>query len=322
MNAIRFAATAAFLAVTILPAAAQTNYPQKNIRLIFPFPAGNDIVARIFADKLAEAFGKPVIVDNVVGAGGNIAADRTSKAAPDGYTLAVLTSSNITINGSLYKKLPYDPVKDLVPITQIYGFSNTLAVANELPVKSVTDVVALARAQPGKLSFGHPGLGTPSHLFGEILKSMAHIDIQGVPYRGTQQMLTDLVGGQVTATFIASSSVFPFVRDGKMRGVAVTFRTRTPADLGLPTMEEAGFPGFEVLIWFGLFAPAGTPAAIIEKLNREATRILALPDIRTRLNDVGNVPLSNTPAEFAALIKAETPFWARVIKDADIKQIE
>jgi tripartite-type tricarboxylate transporter receptor subunit TctC len=322
MKAIRFAALAAIVSLTAVPVGAQTSYPEKNIRMIFGFTPGNDIGARILADKLTDALGKPVVVDNVTGGGGNIAADRTAKAPPDGYTIGMLPNANITINVSLYKKLGYDPVRDLIPVTQIYGYANLLLVNNDVPARTVAELVALARAQPSKLTFGHNGAGTTSHLSGEIFKSMAHIGIQDIPYRGPAPILTDLLSGQITMTFNSPSTSLPLVREGKVRALAVTSRTRAPFAPNLPTMEESGFRGFEANVWFGLFVPARTPSSIVEKLNREAVKIMELPDVRKRFHDIGYVTLGNSPAEFAELIKAETPFWARVIKDASVAPIE
>src|SRR5262245_61667154 len=211
MGSIRFGSIAGFLVAGIVSAGAQTNYPEKSIRLLYGFPAGNDVVARIFADKLAEALSKPVIVENITGADGNIAADRTAKAAPDGYTVGVLTGANITINATLHKKLPYDPVKDLIPVSLIFGYPNVLLINNEVPAKTVKELVALARAQPGQLTFGHNGAGTTSHLSAEIFKSMAAIDIQDVPYRGPSPVLTDLVSARITMTFNAPGPTMPLV---------------------------------------------------------------------------------------------------------------
>jgi tripartite-type tricarboxylate transporter receptor subunit TctC len=311
-----------FLVAGIVSASAQTNYPEKSIRLLYGFPAGNDLVTRIFADKLAEALGKPVVVDNVTGAGGNIAADRTAKAAPDGYTIGVLIGANITINPTLYKKLPYDPVKDLIPVSLIFEYPSLLVINNEVRAKDVKELVGLARAQPGQLTFGHAGVGTPAHLAGEIFRSMAHIDIQDVPYRGPSPTLTDLVGARITMGFLTPSVTLPLVREGKVRALAVTSRTRAPFAPELPNMGESGFPGFDVTTWFGLFAPAGTPAPIIERLNRETVRIVSSPEVQKRILDLGQVPRSSSPNEFVELIKAETPYWASVIKQAGIKQIE
>jgi tripartite-type tricarboxylate transporter receptor subunit TctC len=321
MKPIRFAFVAVALVAGMSASAAQSNYPEKSIRLIYGFPAGSDTVTRIFADKFAEALGKPVIVDNVSGAAGNIAADRTAKAAPDGYTIGMLTGANITINAAL-QKLPYDPVKDLVPVSLIFGYPNVLLVSNDVPAKNVGELVALARAHPGKLTYGHNGVGTTTHLSAELFKTMAHIDVQDVPYRGPTLVVSDMMSGLITISFNAPGPLLPLVRDNKIRALAVTSRSRAPFAPELPTMEESGFAGFDITVWFGLFVPAGTPPAIIEVLNREAVAIMSAPDMRKRVVDLGDVPLSSTPREFAELIRAEKPFWTRVIRDAGIKPIE
>jgi tripartite-type tricarboxylate transporter receptor subunit TctC len=322
MGSTRLGSIVGFLVTGIVSAGAQTNYPEKSIRLLYGFPAGSDIVARLFADKLAETFSKPVIVENITGAAGNIAADRTARAAPDGYTIGVLTGANITINATLYKKLPYDPVKDLIPVSLIYEYPNVLLINNEVPAKNVKELVALARAQPGRLTFGHNGAGTTTHLSAEIFKSMAAIDIQDVPYRGLPSVLTDLVTARITMTFQSPGLTLPLVSEGKLRALAVTSRTRAPFAPELPSMEESGFPGYEVMVWFGLFVPAGTAAPIVEKLNRETVKIVSSQEVQRKLLDLGQVPRSSTPIEFVELIKTETPFWASVIKKAGIKQIE
>ncbi len=290
--------------------------------MLFGFAPGVDTVARLLADKLGDALGKPVIVENVMGASGNIAADRVAKAAPDGYTVGMLPAANIVVNGSLYKKLPYDPAKDLAPVTQVYGYPNVLVVNNDLPVRSVQELVALARASPGKLTFGHAGLGTSLHLAGEIFKSMARIDIQDVPYRGSSLIATDLMGGRITMSFIPPTATLSLIREGRIRALAVTSLQRAAFVADVPTMDESGFRGFDVTAWFGLFVPAGTPAAIIEKLHRETVKIMALPDVHDKLHAIGILPLGNTPTEFADVIKTETPYWAHVIKDAGIRPIE
>jgi tripartite-type tricarboxylate transporter receptor subunit TctC len=322
MRSIRFAVCAVLALAGTVPAGAQANYPEGSIRLIYGFSAGTDTMTRMVADKLAAALGKPVVVDNVTGAGGNIAADRTAKANPDGYTIGMLTGANITINVSLYNKLPFDPVKDLAPITQAFGYPNMLVVNNDVPAKSVAELVALARTRPGTLTFGHSGIGTTQHLSGEVFKTMAGINIQGVPYRGPPQIVTDLLSGQLTMSFNTPLAVLPLTQEGKLRALAVTSRNRVAFVAHLPTMEESGFPGFETTVWFGLFAPARTPKSIIDRLNRESVKITALPEMRKKLDDFGYVPLGNTPEQFAELIKTETPYWARVIKDAGIKPID
>jgi tripartite-type tricarboxylate transporter receptor subunit TctC len=322
MTLIRWAAVAAFACALSGPGTAQSSFPERNIRLLFGFSAGVDVQTRLVADRLSEVLGKPVIIENVTGAAGNIAADRTAKASPDGYTIAMLGNANIVINASLYNRLPFDPVRDFAPIIQVYAYPNIVVVNNDVAVSNVGELVELARARPGKLTFGHTGPGSTQHLSGELLKSMARIDVQQVPFRGSPQVATDLIGGQITMGFINPSIGLSLVREGKIRALAVTSLSRAPFAPDLPTMEEAGFPGFDVTAWFGLFAPAGTPRPIIERINTETAKILALPDIRKKFYDLGVVPVSNTPEEFAKVIAVETAYWARIVKDASIAKIE
>jgi tripartite-type tricarboxylate transporter receptor subunit TctC len=302
-------------------AAAQANYPDKPIRLMVGFVAGGpaDLIARTVGDKLSEAWGKPVLIENVAGAGGNMATDRVAKSAPDGYTLLLGTTGPFIVHSSLYAKLPFDPVKDFAPITQLCFTPNILVVNNDVPAKSVKELVALARAQPGTLTFASAGVGTTQHLAGELFKNMARLDIQHVPYRGIAAVMPDLLGGRVTMVFSSPTTALPLVREGKIRALAVTSLKRAAAAPELPTMDEAGFPGFDATAWFALVAPAGTPPPIIDKLQREAARILALPDVRKKFDELGMVPIGNTPAEFAAAMKAEIPQWDKLIKAAGIK---
>jgi tripartite-type tricarboxylate transporter receptor subunit TctC len=304
-------------------APAQT-YPDKPIRILVGFAAGGpaDISARLLADRFAEAWGQPVVVENVTGAAGNLATDRVAKAAPDGHTLLLAASATIVTNPSLYQKLPFDPVKDLAPITQICFTPNILAVPTDVPAKSVTELVAFVRARPGALTYGSAGVGTSQHLAGELFKTLAGIDIQHVPYRGIAAVMPDLLGGRLTMAFGNISAILPLVRDGKLRALAVSSPRRSASVPDLPTMIEAGFAGFDATAWFALMAPAGTPAAIIEKLHRETVRVLALSEVRKRFDTLGMEPVGNTPAEFAAEIARETPQWAKVIRDAGIKPAE
>jgi tripartite-type tricarboxylate transporter receptor subunit TctC len=322
MRSITVAAACVFIASSAVSVVAQTSYPDRNIRLLYGFPPGNDLVARIYAEKLGESLGKPVIVENLTGAGGNIAADRTAKAWPDGYTIGLLPSANIIINTIVYRKLPYDPVNDLIPVTQIFGYPNLLLVNNEVPATTVQELVTLARKQPGSLSYGHNGLGTTTHLAAELFKLMGQVQIQEVPYRGPSPVVTDMISGRITMTFNAPGPLLPLVRERKIRPLAVTSRSRAPFAPDLPTMEESGFAGFDFVVWFGVFVPAKTPSFIVEKLNRESAKIMDSPDMVKRLSDLGNVPLKSSPAEFAALIKAEKPFWARIVRDAGVEPIE
>jgi tripartite-type tricarboxylate transporter receptor subunit TctC len=304
------------------PAIAETNYPERSIRLLFGFPAGADAGVRVIAEKLAESLGRSVIVENVTGAAGNIAADRTASAAPDGATVGMLTGANIVIRPLLHRKLPYDPHKELVPVSVAFRFANILAVNNDVPATTVAELVALARAAPGKLSYGHSGLGSATHLSGELLNVRARINIQGVPYRGPAEILTDLMGGRISMTINPPGSTLPLMQEGKVRALAVTSRTRMPLAPDIPTMIESGYPDFETTVWFGLFVPVRTPQPIVDRLSGEMARIMALPDVRKRFFALGWVPVGGTQAEFTALIKAETDYWAQLIKDAGIRPID
>jgi tripartite-type tricarboxylate transporter receptor subunit TctC len=299
-------------------------YPEQGIKIVVGFPPGvaPDFTARLLADKFGEAWGKPVVVENVTGAGSNIATDRVAKAAPDGYTLLMGGNSALVISPSLYGRLPYDPVKDFTPISQVFVAANLLVVPPDVPAKTLPDLVALARTQPGKLTYGHAGVGTSQHLAAELFKYMAHVDIQPVAYRGTTAVLPDLLAGRLTMSFANILNALPLARDGQLTAFAVTSRKRSGAAPDIPTMVELGYPEFEAVPWFGLVAPAGTPQFVIDKVHRETARVLALPDVRRRLAELGLDLIGNTPAEFAAVIKAEIPQWAAVIKGAGIKAIE
>jgi tripartite-type tricarboxylate transporter receptor subunit TctC len=300
--------------------AAQTNYPEKPIRLVVGFPPGSqtDTVARLFGQKLAAALGKPVLIDNVTGAAGNIGADRVTKAAPDGYTLGLLGSTQLVINPSLYK-LAYDPVKDFAPVSQVTVSPNMLVVHNAVPAKSVKELVALAKARPGELTFASSGSGSSPHMAAELFKSMAGLDIRHIPYKGGVAAIPDLLGGRVTMMFPSIVVVLPLAREGKLRALAVTSLRRAPAVPELPTIAESSYPGFEVTLWQGLLAPARTPAAIVRKLHLETVKALALPDLRAKFADLGLEGIGNSPDEFAAVIKSEIPRWAKVIKESGIK---
>ena len=299
--------------------AAQTTYPEKPIRMIVGLPAGsqNDTVARLLGQKFAVAWGKPVVIDNVTGAAGNIAADRVAKAAPDGYTL-LLAASPLVINSSLYK-LAFDPVKDFAPVSQVVVTANMLVVHNAVPAKSVKELVALAKAQPGRLTFASGGSGTGNHMAAELFKSVADLDIRHIPYKGVFAAIPDLIAGRVTMMFSPIANVLPVVREGKMRALAVASLKRSPAVPEMPTIAESGYPGFEVTGFYGLLAPARTPATIVGKLHLETVKALALPDVRAKLTDLGMEGVGNSPDAFAALIKSEIPKWAKVIKEAGIK---
>lgn len=311
-------------ACLIAPAAAQSNYPERAVKIEVGYAAGGplDVVARLLGDKLSQAWGKPVVVENISGASGNIAAERVAKATPDGYTLLLASNVNIAVNPKLYKSMAFDPLKDLVPITQVSYSPNILVVPNDLPVKSVRELVAYAKANPGKVSYASAGVGTTQHLAGELFKTIAKIDIQHVPYRGAAPAITDLLGGRVSMFFGPPSSLLGLVKEGKVRALAVTSARRFPAAPDLPTMIEAGYPGFVSVLSLGWMAPAGTPKEVIEKIYEDTAKALAAPDVRERLQKIGSEPMGTSPAEFAADIQREVPQWAEVIKAAGLTGTE
>src|SRR5450631_2038373 len=269
-------------AMTANFASAQSSYPSRPVHILVGFTPGTapDVAARILAAKFSESWGVPIVVDNVPGAGSNIATERVAKATPDGYTLLMGGNPSLVISPSLYEKLPYDPEKDFAPISQVFVAANVLTVPPESSAKSVADVVALAKAQPGKLTYGHAGIGTSQHLGAELFKYMAHVDITAVPYRGTTALMPDLLADRINMSFANIVNVVPLAKEGKLRALAVTSIKRSALVPDLPTMAESGFPGFNAVPWFGLLAPAGTPADIVEKLHRETVKVLALPEIR------------------------------------------
>lgn len=303
---------------------AQTNYPEQTVRILVGFPAGTapDVAARVVADKLGVSLGKPFVVENISGANGNIACDRVAKAAPDGYTLVMCGNGSLIFGPSLYAKLPYDPAKDFAPITQVFVAANILVVHPEVPAKSLGELVALAKANPGDLTYGHTGIGSSQHLAAELFKSMAHLDIRPISYRGSTAVLPDLLAGRITMGFTNIVNVAPLAKDGKLRAFAVTSRKRSPIMPDLPTMAESGFPGYEAVPWFGLMAPAGTPQPIIDKLHRETVKALAIPEVRQSMENQGLDVIGGTPADFAEAIRTETPYWAKIIKEAGIKASE
>jgi len=321
-NATRKAATlAAALALfaTANVALAQNKYPDHPVHVLVGYPPGGpvDIIARVMGDRLAQLWGQPAVVENTTGASGNIAADRAVHSAPDGYTLLVSTNAQLVVNPSLYK-MTFDPAKDLAPICLAVYSPNILVVPNDVPAKSVKELVAYLHANPGK-TFASAGVGTTQHLAGELFKSMAHVDIQHVPYRGAAPVIPDLLAGRVTMFFGAISPLIPLVRQGKLRALAVTSEKRFPAAPELPTMIEEGYPGFVSVLSMGLVAPAGTPGAIVEKLHQDCVKALAPADVRSKLAHIGMEVIGSSPAEFAATMNAERPQWAKVIKEAGIK---
>ena len=311
-----FAAAAALLIAA--PAGAQSSYPDKPIRFIVGFTAGSatDITARMFAQKFQDAWKVAVTVENVPGAGGSVGGDRVAKSAPDGTTFYWGANGALTINPTLLTNQTYDVTRDLAPVVRLLVMASILAVNNDVPAKTFQELVALAKAQPGKLSYASPGVGTPQHIAGELLKRQAGVDIVHVPYRGA--VFTDVIGGRVTMTLQNMGSILPVVRDGRLRGVAVTSLSRTPIMPGLPTIAESGLPGFEATSWFGLLAPAGTPVPIISKVYEQAAKIAMDPEVKTKLAQLGLDTVADPPDTMAAIMKADIAKWAKVIQEANI----
>lgn len=309
---ISLALLISFLPVTVLAEV----YPSKPIRIVAPFPPGGpaDILSRIIGHKLSQSWGQQVIVDNRPGAGGNIGADLVAKAAPDGYTLLLGFVGTHAINASLYAKMPYDNVKDFEPVSQIAAVTIVLVVHPSVPALSIKELIALAKSKPGQLTFGSPGNGTPQHLAGQLFNTMADVDMLHVPYKGAVPALTDLLGGQVSMIFSSMPPALPLVKTGKIRALGVTSATRSPATPAIPTITESGLPGYEVNNWYGILAPRGTPKEIVSKLNAEIVKILNMPDVKESLAVQGAEPVSGTPEQFAAYIKAETEKWAKIVK--------
>jgi tripartite-type tricarboxylate transporter receptor subunit TctC len=301
-------------------AIAQSEYPSRPVRIVVPSPpgGGTDIVARVLAQHFAKSFGQQFFVENKPGAGNMIGIEAVARSAPDGYTL-LMTASTLALNSVLFKKVPYDPVRDFAPITLTATAPNVLLVHPSVPAQSLAEFIALAKAKPGALSYGTPGIGTSPHLSMELLKSMAGIDLQHVPYKGTAAAVTDVIGGQIAATFANALTAKPQVDAGRVRALAITGPRRIEALPGVPPVAEAGVPGYEAMQWYGLLAPAGTPAAIVERLNAEALKALRSPEMKERLAADGAEPLGGSPAEFAALIRKELEKWTRVARAAGIE---
>ena len=300
--------------------AAQTPYPGKPIHLVVGFPPGSqpDIVARVLAQTMSRSLGQPIVVDNMTGAAGNIAADHVAKSAPDGYTVGLLSQTHLVVNPSLYR-LPYDPVKDFAPVSQVAVSPNVLVVHDAVPAKTLKELIDLAHAQPGVLTFASSGTGTGTHMAAELFKSATGVDIRHIPYKGVVAAIPDLLGGRVTMMFSPMGVVLPLVREGRLRAIAVTSVARSATLPDVPTVSESGYPSFEATNWYGLLAPARTPANVVRRLHSETVKALATPEVRTKLVDVGLDVTGNSPDEFAAAIARELPKWARVIKASGIK---
>jgi tripartite-type tricarboxylate transporter receptor subunit TctC len=301
--------------------ATAANYPDRPVTVVVGFPPGgaSDILARILTDKLSNLLGQPVIVDNRPGAGGNVAGEFVAHAAPDGYTLLIGNNAILATNASLYSNIGFDAVKDFAPISLIGTQANVLVVNPNVPAHSLAELIALAKANPGKLNFASSGYGLAAHLAGELFKAQAHIDIVHVPYKGSAPALEDVIAGQDQMMFATISGVMGFLKNGQVRALAVTTLKRTAILPDIPTMDEAGLPGFEATTWHGLVAPAGTPPAIIDTLHGALVAALADPDVKTKLAALGVDIGSDSSAEFSAYIKAEIPKWAAIIKASGAK---
>ena len=297
------------------------DYPIKPVRLIIPFAPGgsNDILGRMIGTKLAEAMGQPVVIDNRAGAGGSIGVELAAKSAPDGYTLVIGHIGTLAVNPTLYKKLPYDPIKDLQTISMLAKVANIMVVHPSLPAKSVRELIALAKAKPGMLVYGSGGNGGAGHLATEYFKLMAKIDIEHIPYKGTAPAIIDLLAGQTQLVFGGIPGIGGHIRNGRLRALGVSTSKRLTIFPEVPTVAEVGVPGYEATQWYGVLAPAGTPNWVVARLNREIVHTLQNPQIQQRLADDGSEPLASTPEEFTAFIKSETARWAPVIKAAGIR---
>ena len=310
------AASAVIAAAWVAPAPAWAQgFPTKPLRMVVTFPTGGapDILARLFADKAQ--LGQPIVVENKPGAGGNIGADAVAKAPPDGHTLVMGTVGTHSINGALYSKMPYDMVRDFAPVAHIASAPNLLVVHNGLPVKTVAELITYMKANPDKLSFGSPGVGTSVHISGELFKSLTGTKMQHVPYKGRQFAIPDLIGGQIQVMFDNMPSALPMAKEGKIRALAQTTAKRSAAAPDVPTVAES-VPGFEATTWFAVFAPANTPRELVERLNAEIKRVFALPDVADKLKMLGLEAWISTPDELAKFQAAEITKWAKVVKES------
>lgn len=317
MKFMRRFANLVFLAVLFAAGGALAqNYPTKPIRIVVPFPPGGpaDILARTIGQNITESWGQQVVIDNRSGAGGNVGSDIVAKALPDGYTLLMGFVGTHAINASLYRNMPFDHVKDFQPVGQVAMVTIILVVHPSVPANSVKELITLAKSRAGELTFGSPGNGTPQHLAGELFNTMAGVKMVHVPYKGAVLALNDLLGGRLSLIFSSMPPALPHVKTGKLRALGVTSATRSPAVPDVPTIAQSGLPGYEVINWYGVLAPAGTPKEVVAKLNAEIIKILKMSEVKERLAAQGAETFSSTPEQFAAYIKKETEKWATVVK--------
>ena len=309
-----------FLVAATWLGAATAQYPNKPLRLIVPFAPGGstDIFARLIGERVAPALGQPVVVENRAGAAGNIGAEAVVRSAPDGYTLLMATTGVMAINNALYKNMTYDAAKDLEPVVYVASITNVLIVPPDLPAKSVADLIVMAKKEPGKLTFASSGAGASTHMSAELFKSMTGTDILHVPYKGSGPALPDLMSGRVSMMFENAPGAVPHIKAGKVRALAQTGLKRSPAMPDVPTIAESGVPGYESLSWSGIAVPAGTPRAVIERLNKDLNAVLATPEMRQKLGEQGAESIGGPPEAFAKHIRAEREKWSQVIRTANI----
>ncbi|WP_312843454.1 Bug family tripartite tricarboxylate transporter substrate binding protein [Diaphorobacter nitroreducens] len=306
-------------AALALPGAWAQTWPSRSVSIIVPFPAGGttDVLARALGQELSKTLGQPVVVENKPGAGATLGADYVAKAKADGYTL-LMGAVHHTIATSVYRKLGYDFEKDFAPITTVALVPNVLVVNPQLPAKTVQELLAQAKAQPGKLTYGSNGTGTGQHLIGAQFEGMGGVQLLHVPYKGSGPLTTDLLGGQISMSFDTVTPVLPHIKAGKLRALAVTTAKRSVALPDVPTLEEAGLPGFDMGTWFGMLAPAGTPKDIVARLNADMVKIIQSPEFRKKMDDIGADPIANTPEQMARQIKDDTARFARLVKEAKV----
>jgi tripartite-type tricarboxylate transporter receptor subunit TctC len=297
------------------------SFPSRPIRMIVPNPPGGttDILARILADELGTRLGQPVVVENRAGASGTIGSDLVAKSAPDGHVMVMGHAASHATSPSMIKNLPYDPVKDFAPVTLVANVNNVIVVNTNVPAKSVKELIELAKREPGKLVFGSGGTGAITHLAGEIFKQTAGVNLTHVPYKGSSQAMADLLGGHIALMFENLPGALGNIKSGKLRALAVLSEKRAPAVPDLPTIAEAGLPGAEAVSWFGLFTTAGTPQAVVDRLNRETVAAIRKPEIQARIVDAGAEPVGSTAAEFGRLVRAERDKWGKVIKTTGLQ---
>ena len=320
MKIIVLALGVALSLVAISPVHSQA-YPNRPIRAIVPIApgGGTDITGRLVTTRLSEALGQQIVVDNRAGGGGTIGASIVAKAQPDGYTILFGSISTHGLNPAIFKKLPYDHIKDFAPVSRIGMVPNVLVVHPSLPVKSVSDLIKYARANPGKIIYGSAGIGSPTHLSVELLRSMAGINLLHVPYKGAGPALVELLGGQTQVMCTSLAGQLPHIKAGRVRALAVTTAKRNAQVPDVPTMIEAGLPGYEVTIWYAVFTPAGVPKAVITRLNSELVKLLNAPDMKERMAQIGVDPAPSTPQELAAFVKSETAKWTKTVQEAGVK---